>query len=150
MTESRRRPTPEEMTARCQGFLPGRFGVVVTVIEPGRLTSTMTVLPEFLAPNGFLHAAAVVALADTACGIACLCELPAGATSFTTVELKTNFLGTVRTGVLTCIAEARHLGRTTQLWDAEVLAQDSGRRLALFRCTQMILWPAPGGGGSAG
>lgn len=132
------RPTPEEMTARCRGFLPEMFGITVTTIEPGRVTTALTVRPEFLAPNGFLHAATLVALGDTSCGIGTLCEIAQGA-SFTTVELKTNFLGTVREGGLVCVAEARHLGRTTQLWDAEITAAATGKRLALFRCTQMIL-----------
>jgi len=134
------RPTPEEMTARCRGFLPEMFGIIVTAIEPGRAASSLAVRPEFLAPNGFLHAATLIALADTTCGVGTLCEMPRGA-SFTTVELKTNFLGTVRDGDLLCAAEARHLGRTTQLWDAEVTAAATGKRLALFRCTQMILAP---------
>jgi len=132
------RPTPEEMTARCRGFLPELFGITVTALEPGRVTATLTVQPQFLAPNGFLHAATLIALADTSCGIGTLCELPAGA-SFTTVELKTNFLGTAQTGELVCSAVAQHLGRTTQLWDAEVTAAATGKRLALFRCTQMVL-----------
>ena len=34
-----------------------------------------------------------------------------------------------------------HTGRTTQVWDAEVTHRESGRTLALFRCTQMILYP---------
>ena len=135
------RPTPAEMTARCRGFLPHLFGIAVTSVAPGRVTAALTIRPEFLAPNGFLHAATLVALADTTCGIGTLCELPEGAASFTTVELKTNFLGTLQQGGLTCTAQAMHLGRTTQLWDAEITADPSGRRLALFRCTQMILWP---------
>ncbi len=35
---------------------------------------------------------------------------------------------------------AQHLGRCTHVWDAEVTDEASGRKLALFRCTQMILW----------
>lgn len=132
------RPSPEEMTERCRGYLPALFGITVTAIEAGKVTSTLSVRPEFLAPNGFLHAATLIALADTTCGIGTLCEVPPGA-SFTTVELKTNFLGTVRDGGLVCTAEAKHLGRTTQLWDAEVTAAATGKRLALFRCTQMVL-----------
>jgi uncharacterized protein (TIGR00369 family) len=93
-----------------------------------------------LAPNGFLHAASVVALADTACGYATIAHLPDGADSFTTIELKSNFLGTQTQGTLHCEARAVHTGRTTQVWDAEVLGED-GRPIAIFRCTQMVLWP---------
>ena len=131
---------PATLTARGTGHLPGWYGLSVTELEPGRLRARMTVRPEMLAPNGFLHAASVVALADTSAGYATVAHLPDGATSFTTLELKSNFFATVTEGELVCDATAVHLGRTTQVWDAEVRAAD-GTRLALFRCTQMILWP---------
>src|SRR5205085_11985359 len=91
-----------------------------------------------LAPNGYLHAAAVIGLADTACGYGCILGLPEGGVGFTTIELKTNFLGTAMSGTITCEAVRVHGGRTTQLWDATVRDAD-GRTLALFRCTQLIL-----------
>jgi uncharacterized protein (TIGR00369 family) len=97
--------------------------------------------PELLAPNGFLHAASIIALADTACGYGCLAHLPEGAANFTTIELKSNFLGTARDGTLACVAKPVHLGRTTQVWDAVVERRRDGGTVALFRCTQMILWP---------
>jgi uncharacterized protein (TIGR00369 family) len=101
---------------------------------------------ELLAPNGYLHAAAVVALADTACGYGCIASLPEGGSGFTTIELKTNFLGTATEGVLGCEAKLLHGGRTTQIWDAIVTNEESGKALALFRCTQLILY----GGGRGG
>jgi uncharacterized protein (TIGR00369 family) len=93
-----------------------------------------------LAPNGFLHAASVIALADTSAGSATIAHLPAGAESFTTIELKSNFLGTQTEGFIHARASVAHLGRNTQVWDVEVSGAD-GRPLALFRCTQMVLWP---------
>jgi len=96
-----------------------------------------------MAPNGFLHAASVIALADTSCGYGSQVSLPAGATGFTTIELKSNFMGTATVGdEITCSARMVHGGRTTQVWDAEV-ADGDGRTLALFRCTQMVLYPRP-------
>ena len=137
MTE--KRPTPEEMTALCQGYLPGLFGITVTALEPRTVTTRLTIRPEFLAPNGFLHAGTLVTLADTSCGVGTIAALHGSGASFTTVELKTNFLGTAREGDLVCVAKAQHLGSTTQIWDAEVSAAATGKRLALFRCTQMVL-----------
>jgi uncharacterized protein (TIGR00369 family) len=94
-----------------------------------------------MAPNGFLHAATVIALADTLCGYGTVVNLPEGAAGFTTVELKSNFLGTVREGGIECLATPLHLGGTTHVWDAVVDAEGTGRRLAVFRCTQLVLWP---------
>jgi uncharacterized protein (TIGR00369 family) len=97
------------------------------------------VRPELLAPNGYLHAASVIALADTMAGYGTLANLPQGAKTFTTIELKSNFLGTARDGVIACTATPAHLGRMTQVWDA-IVTDAAGRKIALFRCTQMILY----------
>jgi len=122
-------------------YLPGFLGVEMLELAPGRLRSQMKLAQQHFAPNNFLHAASIVALADTTCGYATIAHLPEGAASFTTIELKSNHLGTVREGALLCAAHAQHLGRTTQVWDAVVTDAASERTLALFRCTQMILWP---------
>ena len=122
-----------------QGTLPAHLGFELLSAEPGRLRSALQVQPHHLAPNGYLHAAAVVMLADTTCGFGCMMHLPEGAQSFTTIELKSNHLGTAREGRVEGSARPVHLGRTTQVWDATVTA--AGKTIALFRCTQMILWP---------
>ena len=133
--------TLEGLNARGKGRLPGLVGFRVMAVEQGLIVAELDIRTELLAPNGFLHAATVVALADTACGYGCIAHLPQGADNFTTIELKTNFLGTAREGSLTCIAKPAHLGRTTQVWDATVSRHGDGGTLALFRCTQMVLWP---------
>ena len=83
----------------------------------------------------------MIGLADTACGLATRALLPEGSTGFTTIELKSNFLGTVREGRIAVVATNVHAGRTTQVWDAVVTDAVSGRTIALFRCTQSVLWP---------
>ena len=131
----------EELNERGTGTLPGLIGVEVLEAEKGRLASRLELREELLAPNGYLHAATIIALADTSCGYGCFVNLPDGAEGFTTVELKSNFLGTKHEGVLGCEATLAHGGRTTQVWDATVTDEESGKKLALFRCTQMILYP---------
>ena len=135
-----------EMTAdifngRGAGHLPGLVGVQILSVTPGGLESRLEIRRELLAPNGFLHAASVVALADTSCGYACVANLPQGASGFTTIEIKSNFLGTALEGAIFCRATPAHLGRTTQVWDAVVTIEGTEKRIALFRCTQMVLWP---------
>ncbi|HET7634127.1 MAG TPA: PaaI family thioesterase [Burkholderiales bacterium] len=131
--------TIEELNRRSKGHLPGLLGMETVALDATSITMRLAVRPELLAPNGFLHAATVVALADTTCGYGTMAMLPEGATGFTTIELKTNFVGTARDGVILCRGSAVHLGRSTQVWDATVAAEDSGRTIAVFRCTQMIL-----------
>eukprot|EP01036_Dinobryon_divergens_P038919 gene38918-biopygen30959 len=94
-----------------------------------------------MAPNGFLHAGSVVTLADTSCGYGCVANLPKEASGLTTIELKSNHLGTALEGTIDCVAKPAHLGRTTQVWDAVVTHRETGKTIALFRCTQMVLYP---------
>ena len=133
--------TVETLNERGKEYLPGYLGIEITAVAPSTLSSRMPVKKLHVAPNEFLHAASVVALADTSCGYATIAHLPGGAASFTTIELKSNFLGTVREGAVACTATAQHLGRNTQVWDAVVTDEATGKKIALFRCTQMILWP---------
>jgi 1,4-dihydroxy-2-naphthoyl-CoA hydrolase len=127
-----------------RGYFPEYLGVSITKLAQGSMEGSLPVIQVLMAPNGFLHAGSVVTFADTMAGYACVAHLPADATGFTTVELKTNFLGTAREGVLICEARAAHLGRTTHVWDATVWASEQrSKPIALFRCTQLLLYPKP-------
>ena len=107
----------------------------------GRTRARLELRPELMALNGFIHAGTVTAFADTSCGYGAYASLPQGANGFTTIELKCNFIGTAREGAILCEATLQHAGRMTQVWDARVYAEGDESTLALFRCTQMILYP---------
>jgi uncharacterized protein (TIGR00369 family) len=127
---------------RQEGCLPGELGLVWEVVANGEARGRFTVEKKHMAPNGFMHAAAVIALVDSACGYACVASLPQGATGFTTIEIKTNYLGTAKIGeAVGCEARLVHGGRMTQVWDAEAKNLTTGKLMAVFRCTQMVLWP---------
>ena len=133
--------TPQQFNEMAAPHLPGHLGLVITHIGQGEVRAEMAAGPLLMAPNGYLHAGSIVTLADTSAGCGCMAHLPEGATGFTTIELKSNHLGTTRDGTVDCTAKATHLGKTTQVWDAVVTHRESGRTLALFRCTQMVLYP---------
>lgn len=141
MTKLRDDVSIEQFNEMGREYLPGYLGLEMLELKEGSMRSRMPVKKLHIAPNEFLHAASIVALADTTCGYATIAHLPSGAQSFTTVELKSNHLGTVKEGGIACLATAQHLGRTTQVWDAIVTDEATGRKIALFRCTQMVLWP---------
>jgi len=122
-------------------YFPGYVGLVITEVSEGLLKGELELRKALLAPNGYLHAGAVIAFADTLAGYGCVAHLPEGSQNFTTLELKTNFLGTATQGKLYGEARAVHLGRTTQVWDALVTHGKEPRKLALFRCTQLVLYP---------
>jgi uncharacterized protein (TIGR00369 family) len=133
--------SPEIMNQWNKGGLPHLLGITVTAVEKGRVSGRLPVKPELIAGNGAVWAPALVGLADTLCAYGVSTVWPEGANAFTTVELKCNFMGTLQSGAIACVAEMLHGGRTTQVWDAKLTNEETGKLLAVFRCTQMILYP---------
>ena len=119
-------------------YLPGLIGIEFDGFDDGVIRAHLELRKAHFAPNGYVHAGAIVTFADTACGYGCILSYPEGVSGFTTIELKTNFLRSAREGVIACEARLVHGGRTTQLWDATV-TDPEGRTMALFRCTQLLL-----------
>ena len=135
-----RERTLQQINELGTGYLPGHMGIVFTELSGVGIRAEILVRQCHMAPNGYLHAGTLVTLADTAAGYGCTANLPEGALGFTTVELKANYLGTARDGTIECVAIPVHLGRSTQVWDATVKHRESGKTIALFRCTQMLLY----------
>ena len=121
--------------------LPGILGIELVELGEGSSAMRCPISERHLASNGYLHAASVIALADTTAGYGCVANLPDGAYGFTTVELKSNHLATLTEGVLASTGKMAHDGRSTQVWDVTVSDEKTGKALALFRCTQFILYP---------
>ena len=131
---------PEYFNRLSQDHFPEHMGIVVTKVEQVLLELEMELRKEFFAPNGFLHAGSIVTLADTGAGYATVAHLPSDARIFTTLELKTNFMGAARDGKLKAICEAEHMGKSTQVWLVSVIDTTKDKQVALFSCTQMILY----------
>lgn len=138
-------PTAVEDARRSTEFfgplVPGQLGCVFDTVSPELVVGHIDVTDNLIAGTGYLFGPAVVALADTCAAIGCRHNIPDGA-SFTTIELKANFVSSARAGErVVCHCTPAHLGRQTHVWDAEVTNEASGRTIALFRCTQMVLLP---------
>ncbi|WP_050422630.1 PaaI family thioesterase [Bradyrhizobium tropiciagri] len=131
----------DRINASQAGSLPGLLDLQWLEARRGHISGRFEIAEKHFSPHGLLHGASIVALADTACGFGCLASLPDGAIGFATGELKTNFIGAAREGGVSCEARLVHAGRTTQVWDAEITSEATGRTIALFRCTQMLLYP---------
>ncbi|NKB76305.1 MAG: hotdog fold thioesterase [Gammaproteobacteria bacterium] len=132
--------TSDDLNRQDANNLPGRLGLKSTYVGKMEAICEMEISSDLLAINGYLHAGCIVTLADTTAGYGCLANLPRDANAFTTIELKTNLTGTARSGKLVSTAKCIHAGRTTQVWDSTVKS-DSGKTVAEFRCTQLILYP---------
>jgi len=124
-----------------QEMLPGYLGIKILSVASDKVIAQLPICRQIMAPNGYLHAGAIISFADTACGYGTIASLPNNAVGFTTIELKSNFINTAREGTLSCEAIPLHQGRTTHVWNAQVKHMESDRVLAEFRCTQLVLWP---------
>jgi len=143
MSSSGQEDDPAERAKRVTEFfrdrVPGQLGCIFDHSAKDLVVGHIEVTENLIAGTGFLFAPAVIALADGCAAIGCGNNIPDGS-SFTTIELKTNFMSSARVGErVTCRCTPVHLGRQTHVWDAEVTNETTGRRMALFRCTQMVL-----------
>ena len=110
--------------------------------DPGEdLVAYLTVRHELIAGTGFLWAPVVITMADALCAFGVNRHWPEGAKSFTTVDCSANFISSAKEGErVTATATPLHTGRTTQIWDARVTNETSGRLMASYRCTQLLLY----------
>lgn len=132
--------TPDYFNNLSEGHFPGLLGIKVTHIEKGKMVGEMEIKKDLFAPNGFIHAGSIVTLGDSLAGYACVAHLPENGKSFTTLEVKSNFVRGIKEGKMKCEATAEHLGRTTQVWRAVVSDAKTGKTIAVFSCTQLILY----------
>ncbi len=123
-----------------KGHLPAHLGIEITEVAEGKMVGKMEIQSHLFAPNGFLHAGSLVSMADTIAGYATIAHLPEGGKSFTTLELKTSFLRAAREGAVIGQATPEHLGRTTQVWRVEIYSEVTQKKVAIFQCTQLILY----------
>lgn len=141
MPATTNRTSVEDLNRANIGKLPEHLGLRVTEVADGRVAGRFTVRPDLVSHTGYLLAGVGLTLADLLCAYGVSTAWPEGARSFTTAEVKCNFVGTALEGEVEVTATLVHSGRTTQLWDAEIVSLASGRRMALFRATQIILYP---------
>jgi 1,4-dihydroxy-2-naphthoyl-CoA hydrolase len=131
----------EDLNRANEGKLPGHLGLRVTEVADGRVAGRFTVRPDLVAHTGYLLAGCLLSVADILCAYGVSTAWNEGSNGFTTVEVKCNFMGTLLDGEVECVAELLHGGRSTQIWDATLTNAATGKKLAVFRCTQMILYP---------
>ena len=136
------RTSVEDLNRANEGKLPGHLGLTVTEVAEGRVVGRFEVRPDLVAHTGFLLAGCLLSVADILCAYGVSTAWPEGASGFTTIEIKANYLGTAKVGErVTCEARLLHGGRMTQVWDAEAVNATTGKVIAAFRCTQMVLYP---------
>ena len=123
---------------RLEPLFPGLMGVTLTEVTPERVVATMKVRPDLCTAGSILHGGAFMAFADTIGAVATVVNLPTGART-TTIESKTNFLGSAAVGsTVTAECTAFHRGRTTMVWQTQIRSEQ-GKLCAVVTQTQMVL-----------
>ena len=114
------------------------MGVAITVREKTRVVGTLTVREDLCTAGGILHGGAYMAFADSLGAIGGVLNLREGART-TTLESKTNFLGSAKVGqTVTGETTPLHIGRRSSVWQTRVTGED-GKLLALVIQTQMTI-----------
>lgn len=141
MAKTSNNTSVEDLNRANDGKLPGHLGLTITEVSDGRVVGRFEVRPDLVAHTGFLLAGCLLSVADILCAYGVSTVWPEGASGFTTAEVKANFMSTLREGAVICTAQMLHGGRTTQVWDATLTDAATGKLMAAFRCTQIILYP---------
>ena len=114
------------------------MGVQILEREKDRVVGQLAVREDLCTAGGILHGGAFMAFADALGAIGGYLNLPAGART-TTLESKTNFLGSAKVGTtVTGEATPLHIGRRSSVWQTRI-TDETGKLLALVLQTQMTV-----------
>lgn len=114
------------------------MGVEVVSAAPNRVEGRLVVREDLCTAGGILHGGAFMAFADSLGAVGGFLNLRDGART-TTLESKTNFLGSAKVGTtVRGIATPIHVGRRSSVWQTRVESED-GKLLALVLQTQMTV-----------
>lgn len=117
----------------------GVLGIDVTLSEKDRIEARMLVRPDMCNPVRVLHGGAIMSFADTLGAMGASMNLPEGAAGTTTLESKTNFIGSAREGeTVVAVCTPIHIGRRTSIWQTKITSE-AGKTVALVTQTQMVL-----------
>ncbi len=131
--------TPLELLKSRQMPLAALMGISFVEADKDRVVARMVVRPDLCTLGHILHGGAAMALADSVGAAATVINLPEGAKGTTTIESKTNFVGSAGEGsTVTAIATSIHRGKRTQVWQTR-LETGEGRLVAVVTQTQMVL-----------
>ena len=114
------------------------MGVEILERSPERVVGQLVVRPDLCTAGQILHGGAFMAFADALGAIGGFLNLPPG-TRTTTLESKTNFLGSAKEGTtVTGETTPLHVGRRSSVWQTKITSAE-GKLLALVLQTQMTV-----------
>lgn len=132
-------PTLEQLNARSQGCAVSHLGIEFTEIGPDYLCARVPVDERTKQPYGLLHGGVSVVLAETLGSIGAFYACPEGHRGVG-LDINANHIRAASSGWVTGTARAVHIGRTTQVWQIDMV-NDAGEITCVSRITMAILAP---------
>jgi len=136
---------PDDIEARVRGSfaqqtLMRTLGAEVLAVRPGEVEIVLPFSDHILQQHGFVHAGAVSAIADNACGYAALTTMP-GDAAVLTVEFKVNLLSPAKGERMRAVGRVVRAGRNLVVTAADVFAESAGtsKQVALMTATMMVV-----------
>jgi len=130
--------TLEDLNKRSENTLAELLQIQFTAIGDDNLTATMPADAKVKQPLGIVHGGANVVLAETIASTGANAAVDLERFYCVGLEINANHIRSVRQGLITGIARARHLGRTTQVWQIE-LFNDAGKLTCVSRMTASVV-----------
>lgn len=127
-----------EFTEQARGALPDHLGIEFLEASGERVVARMPVERRVHQPFGVLHGGASVVLAETVASMGAHLHVVERGMTAVGLEINANHLRAVREGFVTATATPVHQGRTTQVWQIEIL-DEQGQGVCVSRCTLAII-----------
>jgi 1,4-dihydroxy-2-naphthoyl-CoA hydrolase len=126
---------------RLEGGFDGLYGLVLTEVGDGRMRGEVPVRDDVMQPFGLVHGGVYAAVAESLASIGT--AVGVGHDKFVAgISNLTSFMRPITAGSIHALAEARHRGRTTWVWEV-TMSDDAGRDCVLSRVT-IAVRDAPG------
>ncbi|MBF6027132.1 hotdog fold thioesterase [Pseudomonas sp. P115] len=134
----RTQPNIEQLNAIQKNTIGELLDIRFESFDDESLTASMVVDPRTHQPFGLLHGGASVVLAESIGSMAAYLCIDPSKFYCVGLEVNANHLRGVRSGRVTAVARAIHIGRTTQVWDIR-LTNDEGKASCVSRLTMAVV-----------
>ena len=134
----RTQPDLDQLNAMQKNTIGELLDIRFDSVDDQSLTASMVVDHRTHQPYGLLHGGASVVLAETVGSTAAYLCIDPGKFYCVGLEVNANHLRGVRSGRVTAVARAVHIGRTTQVWDIR-LTSDDGKASCISRLTMAVV-----------
>ncbi|MFD1173869.1 hotdog fold thioesterase [Oceanobacillus picturae] len=114
------------------------LGIKTKSLDKNLVILTMPVDGRTRQPAGYLHGGASVALAETAASIGAMANIDTEQSNVFGMEINANHIRSKRDGIVTALAKPMHLGRTSMVWEIQILDEEE-KLICISRCTLGIV-----------